>query len=241
MAYVLETCKAGRSIEVIKYHTYRYPGITPKESGRVPKEKITSAQQMKINSRKATKNMRRLLNHNFHKGDYLITLDYRKSDRPRDSRTMQEHVKRFLSRIRYLAKKNGITLKYLYVKEIGKRGAAHIHMVISEIPVKWIREAWEYGGIDIKPLYTDTYEDIAEYFSKYADKTIETEGELIGKRYYPSRTLDKPKVIKKIISSKSFNKRMKDIPGYWVDKRQTYEGTTVMGYRYMQITYVRDE
>lgn len=241
MAYIKEVCKAGCSIEVRKYHTWRYPGVTPPEGKRCEKSKLTTEQQMAINVRKAKTEMRRLLNHNFHKGDYLLGLDYRKDERPQNSVQMQKHVSKFLSKLRYKCKKAGITLKYLYVKEIGKRGAAHVHMVINEIPIKWIREAWMHGGIDVKPLYTSTYEDIAEYFSKYSNKTIETEGQLIGKRYYPSRTLLRPKVTKKIISSKSFNKRIKEIPGYSVDKNRTFEGTNILGYRYMEIAYIRDE
>lgn len=241
MAYIKEICKAGCSIEVRKYHTWRYPGITLPESERSAKGKVTTEKQNQINIRNATTQMRRLLNHNFHKGDYLLGLDYRKGERPKDSVQMQEHVSKFLNKIRYRCKKEGMVLKYLYVKEIGKRGAAHVHMVLNEIPIKWIQDAWTHGGYDIKPLYTQTYEDIAEYFSKYSNKTIETEGQLIGKRYYPSRTLDKPKVIKKIISSKSFNKRIKDIPGYWIDKNRTWMGTNILGYRYMEIAYIRDE
>ena len=238
MAYIKETCIAGCTIEVRKYHTWRCPGKS--EGRRGDKKQLTTAQQEAINARIATTQMRRLLNANFHQGDYLLGLDYRKEERPSNSTQMQEHVSKFLQKIRYQCKKADIKLKYLYVKELGPRGAAHIHMVLNEIPVTWIRKAWMHGGIDIKPLYTDTYEDIAEYFSKYSNKTIETEGKLIGKRYYPSRTLDKPKIVKKLIRSKSFNKRIKEVPGYWIDKNHTYEGETALGYRYMQIMYVRD-
>ena len=239
MAYIREVCVAGDTVEICKYHTVRTMG--KREGPRAKKEKPSCECQMKINSRKAKKNMRRLLNHNFYMGDLLVTLDYRKENAPSDSSQMQDHMKKFLVALRKLFKKAGKVLKYLYVKEIGPRGSRHIHIVMSKCDSDWLLQCWKWGGIDIKPLHTRTYEKIAEYFSKYSDKTIETEGELVGKRYYPSRTLDKPLVIKKVIRRKDFNKRITDMKGYTLDKNSVQEGVTDMGYRYFSVMYIRDE
>lgn len=235
MPYYEEICRAGKTIEIAKYHSYRY---RCKGEKRNKKKKLTSEAQEKINQRQAVKKLRRLMNHNFCDNDYLITLDYRPEERPEDSRKMQRDITDFLKRLRKVYRKNNAILKYIYVKERGKRGAAHIHIMINDCSgeniSKIIKACWVRGRNHVNILDTDgQYGKIAEYFVKYSIRTEETEGELIGKRYYPSRSLEKPIVKKRIIRRvNTFREQIKNIEGYYLEKESVLSGITEEGYHF---------
>ncbi len=239
MPYYEEICAAGKTIEYSKYHSYRYPC---KGERRGKKIRATCEAQEKINQRQAEKKLRRLMNHNFCDDDYLIKLDYDKLLRPKDSVGMQQDMKDFLKRLRKVYKKNDQVLKYIYVKEIGPKGAHHVHMMVSCCGDKNIaailKECWVKGGVHIDPLNTDgQYAKIASYFVKYADKTIKTEGKLVGKRYYPSKNLERPKVIKRIIRRvNTFYEKIREKRGYYLEPDSILSGQTRDGYDYFSYT-----
>ena len=89
MAYIMEVCRAGVTIEVIKKHSRRYP---PPGSRREKKKKPTPEAQEAVNARNAETRIRRDMNHNFRPGDLYITLDYARENRPEDGSEMREHV-----------------------------------------------------------------------------------------------------------------------------------------------------
>lgn len=185
MPYIKETCIAGKTVEISKYHSQRW---NRKGEKRKPATEMTTVGQEKINTRQASKKLRRLMNANFEDGDLYLTLDFRPQCRPSGSAAMQTMISKFIKAMRKAmeAAGNHTLLKYIYVKEIGPRGAAHAHMVISLREVELIRKCWPYGGIHVEPLNTDgQYADLAEYFIKYSDKTAATEGRLVGKRWQP--------------------------------------------------------
>lgn len=235
MPYYEEICHAGKTIEIHKYHSYKYPC---KGERRNKKEKLTCEAQEKINQRQAVKKLRRLMNHNFCDNDYLITLDYRPEERPKDSKQMQKDISDFLKRLRRVYKSHDTVLKYIYVKERGKKGAAHVHIMLNDCNREnisvIIKNCWIKGRGHVNILDTDgQYGKIAEYFVKYSIKTEETEGELIGKRYYPSRTLEKPVVKKRIIRRvNTFREKIKDIKGYYLEKDSVLSGITGEGYHF---------
>lgn len=239
MPYYEEVCRAGKTIEYCKYHSYRYPCKGEKRGKKI---KITCITQEKINQRQAEKKLRRLMNHNFCDDDYLIKLDYKLQLRPKSSIEMQRDMTIFLKKIRKIYKKSGMILKYIYVKEIGPRGASHVHMMISNCGDRNIaailKECWDKGGIHIDPLNTDgQYAKIASYFIKYADKTVKTEGKLVGKRYYPSKNLERPKVIKRIIRRvNTFYEKIKKKKGYYLEEDSVLSGQTRDGYDYFSYT-----
>jgi hypothetical protein len=239
MPYYLEVCRAGKTIEFCKYHSYKYPCKGEKRGKRV---KTTCETQEKINLRRAEKNLRRLMNHNFCDDDFLITLDYFKKERPEDSKGMQADISNFLRKLRRIYKKENEVLKYIYTKEIGPRGAAHVHMMISRCGDKnlaaILKDCWSKGGVHVDALWSDgQYAQIAAYFVKYANKTIETEGELVGKKYYPSRNLKRPKVTKKIIQGvNTYYEKVKEKAGYYLEKDSVVSGQTVGGYGYFSYT-----
>lgn len=237
MPYIKETCVAGKTIEVRKYHSYRY-GV--KGQIRSKRKKPTKEQQRQINLKNATTQLRRILNATFadENGDILLTLDYKPEYRPKDSTEMQKHAKEFFRRMRREYARRGVILKYVYTKEIGPRGASHIHAVITHIDTKVIKRCWDYGGFDAKPLWTDgQYAKIANYFVKYSAKTEETEGKLVGKRYYASRNVIRPEPVKEIITrSNSFRATPREEKGYYIEKDSIQRGINELGYEYLAYT-----
>lgn len=240
MPHIVETCVAGNTIEINKYYSPRYHR---KGEKRAVKEKLTSEAQRKVNLRKAIKELRRLMNHNFKDGDYLVRLDFFRQQSPAGSEQMQEMIKAFIRKLRTQFRKRGMELKYIYVKEVGPRGGRHVHMMMSKCDLDIIRRCWPHGGIHVDPLNTNgQYRKIAEYFVKYSSRTEETEGRLIGKRWYGSRNLSRPQVSKRIVSANSFRKQIRVKKGYILDKDSVVNGISeITGYEYFSYTLIKAE
>lgn len=241
MPYIKEVCVAGDTIEVCKYYTYR---IGVKGEKREKREKPTSEAQKKVNQRKAEKELRRLMNANFKNGDALVRLDFR--ERPVGSEEMQGIMAKAIRKLRREYSKEGKPLKYIYVKEVGPKGSRHVHMVLSKEGMDVLDvllRCWPYGNIHIDPLNTaPQFAKIASYFIKYAAKTEETEGKLIGKRWYASRNLTKPKVTKRIIRSNRFRETVMKKEGYILEKDSVRSGISEFtGFQYFSYTLLRWE
>lgn len=239
MPYIKEVCVAGKTIEVCKYYSVRWHSVGEKRGQRA---KETSEAQKKVNQRQASKTLRRILNHNFTDGDLLVRLDFSKN-KPKDSNEMQSLMSKAIRKLRKAYKRLGKELKYVYVKEIGSKGGRHVHMVINKCDTDTLRNCWEHGGIHIDPLISNgEYSKIADYFIKYAAKTEETEGELIGKRWYASRNIKKPIVKKRVISANKFNKKIKDKKGYTVLKDSVRSGfSDITGFEYFTYTLIKTD
>lgn len=240
MPYIKETCVAGNTVEISKYYTVRFH---PKGEKRQARHKKTTEQQQKVNQRKAQKELRRLMNANFVDGDLLVRLDFH-NRRDIEADEMQQLISKATRKMRAELKKEGIDLKYIYVKEIGPRGGKHIHMMMSYCSSKTIVKCWPYGGVQIQPLFSEgQYSKVAEYFIKYADKTEKlVKGELVGKRWYASRNLVKPKITKKVISANQFRKEAKPKKGYYLDKESIREGVSQLtGFEYFSYTLVKTD
>lgn len=238
MPYIEEVCVAGQTVEVTKYYSFR---VHTKGEKRQASGDATSEAQKKINQRRAGIKLRRLMNNNFRDGDYLIRLDFHEVH-PNTSEEMQTLTSNFIRRLKREYQKTGIDLKYIYVKELGSRGGRHIHLLVNQNSPDLIRRCWGYGGIHIDPLISNgQYRKIAEYFIKYASKTEETEGKLIGKRWYASRNLIPPKVRKKVITSNTFRNKVKLLKGYYLDAdTERYGISETTGYEYFSYTLIKD-
>lgn len=235
MPYIEETCVAGNTIEKCRYYTSR---VHTEGIKREKKEKPTGEAQKKVNQRKAVKNLRRLMNCNFKDGDYLVRLDFHNMPEI-DAETMQGMITKALRNIRGKKKE----VRYIYVKEMGKRGSRHIHLMISKIDADLLRKYWPHGGIHIDPLISHgQYSKIAEYFVKYANRTEESQGELIGKRWYGSRNLVKPKITKKVILAHRFRDDIRVKKGFYLDKESVRQGICELtGYEYMAYTMIKTD
>ena len=126
--------------------------IHPPGATRSEKMKDTKESQKKINLRKAITELTILMNANFVPGDYHITLTYERDKRAETVEEAKRDRKIFLDRLRRRMKKEKEICKYIVVTEVGVRGALHHHMVMNQVPVEWIRQAWKHGRIDIRPL-----------------------------------------------------------------------------------------
>ena len=238
MPYMEYICVAGKVTEVIRTFTYR---VHTKGEKRAEKEELTSEAQKRVNLRMAERKMRWKMNANFQDGDFLVRLDFYKIKFPFSSEQMQEYMEMFLRKLRAGFKKAGDELKYIYVKEIGPRGGRHIHIVMNKCDTDLIRKSWPHGGVHIDPLNSGgQYRKIAAYFIKYAAKTEETEGKLIGKRWYPSRNLKQPKIYKHIIRAGHFRAQVKEKPGYYIDKDTVIHGiSNFTGFEYFSYALIK--
>lgn len=235
--YYQETCYAGDTVEICKYHaSYNRAKGQPRQKRKKP----TSEEQFKVNERQAEKKLRRLINHNFHPGDYHLTLSYKKELRPENKEGLKKDIRRFHNRVRKEYRKRGLPYKYIHVFEIGKRGAMHHHMVVNQIDIDILRKAWDKGRIKVSPLDdTGQYSELASYLIKYSSVMLRSENRLQGKRWNPSRNLDKPKIVKKPVHRNTFQKVPREKKGYYIDKNLSCDFVDTAGYRHMQTVYVK--
>ena len=242
MAYVEMTVVAGNTIEKKYYHCYK---ARDKNMQRAPKAKETSWQMEEVNRRNAEDKLRWILNTNFKEGDYHLVLNYkRKPGAPyRTSEEMKHDKDVFLRRMRAVYRKADLEFKYVYVFEIGEKGSRHIHIVQNEISLAECRKCWEHGRVTCTPLDEHgDYRLLANYLMKYSDKTFRTVGRLMGKRYSCSRNMTEPKIIRTVVRrANTYRRRVKTLPGYFVDVETIREGVDAFGYYFFKYTMVRLE
>lgn len=238
MGYYRQTVRAGRTVEIRKYFSARM-GVHCRNS---PGKEPTSEETRASNLRRIEQRLRWLLNENFRDGvDALCTLSWRKGEAPEDSKTMKRAVVNFLARLKRKYRKAGKELRYVYTMEIGPKGSRHIHIVLNDVDLRELREAWGPGPVNVQPLNTDgQYGRIAAYFIKYSEKTEQTEGQKVGRRYCPSLNLRKPRIKVERISRGTF-KEPQERKGWYMDKDHTRYGTNPMdGRLFSEVLYVRD-
>lgn len=250
MPYVERRVTAGKVIEVDRYYTGRWhaEGVT-----RGVSVKPTQEAQKRINTRKAERTLRILLNANFVDGDLHLDVGYIRnrftSDRTREE--MREDARQFLRELRKVYKKSGHILKYIHVMEEGSKGARHHHFVINQpgIDTRLIQQAWNkvYEGrskIHFSPLDTKgDYSRLASYLIKYTSRVLGTEEAMQGKRYNCSRNLIRPEPEYKIIKNRNqFSREPKCKKGYYIDKDSIECGISnaeYFGFEYLHYRMVR--
>lgn len=238
MPYRHERCKAGRTIQ----HTYYYaPRADTKEGSRRKKKNKTSEAQKKVNSRQAVKKLTWILNENFDGTSLYLTWSYDKDKRPDGKEALRADIDRLLRDIRKIYKAEERAAKYVWVAEVGERGAAHIHMVLNGVDTTKLKKCWDKGWITIKPLDdSGQYRKLANYFVKYSEKTMKTCEGFSGKRYNTSKNLKIPQPTKTTIRSRNAYSHTIEIPcGYYVDKDSIAEAWhEVTGYMYFTYTLI---
>lgn len=248
MPYVESITKAGKTIEVERYFTSRYKMQGIKRGDKV---RPTTEQQEKVNTRKAEKKLRILMNANFGYGDYHVELCYvRKKGEPyRTKDQMRKDMDDFLRECRKRYKEAAGALKYIHVMEIGERGARHHHLVMNRIDIKILQECWykAYEGhsrVMVYPLDdSGNYAKLAAYFIKYTDKhRKEEDGALQDKRWNCSKNLVRPEPEINIITDREqFRMEPKGRKGYYIDKDSISIGVhspEYYGYGYMRYILV---
>ena len=244
MPYIKEICIAGSVITVRRYHTLRYNCKGEKRENR---EKLTTEKQEAINRRLAERKLAAKMNANFTDDTgMLVTFTYAKDSRPPTLDDMSDDIRNLLKNMRREFKNIG-PLKYIYVKELGTKGAHHIHMIMSVCDVRVLKKCWCHGFVHVRPLDSDNdYTRIAEYFVKYADKTEKTLGRRVGKRWNSSRNLKEPVVIKKVVNANTFAEKTRrstirkyEEQGFYFVKDSERSGISELGFRYYEAKFRR--
>ena len=128
----------------------------------------------------------------------------------------------FIKRLNYAVDENNL-LKYVVVIEFQKRGAIHYHTIffnLKFIKKETLAELWRYGHIKIKAI--ENVNNVGAYISKYMSKNL-ADSRLDGlKRYFPSRYLHRPIVIKDHIKATRISKL---IPQKFLTKEKDFESS----------------
>ena len=112
--YILETCKAGSTIEVRKMCVW---GKRERGARRKKKQKPSTEEQLAANLKNAIRKLTRIMNTNFGPEDYHLVLSYRKEEKPDSWEGMAADVREFLKKLRKEYKKQGIHWGYVLVME----------------------------------------------------------------------------------------------------------------------------
>jgi hypothetical protein len=264
MPYILEECKAGNTIEIRKYYT---PRINAKGGSRIKNLKPTKEAMKKVNYRKAERELRRLMNHNFTKQARHITLTF---DSPPTLQELQTAVTKYIRKLRDISvkinkekstkkvqkqkhvknskkrkntKKVQSELKYIYVLGAGPV-RRHAHILIQGLSTEELEDAWSYGHVNVQRCYSDDLRKLAAYFMRNAEDTrneMEKAGLRPGRRWNASRNLKKPKAKKKIIQANEYRAEAIERKGYYVDKESVFEGISAFtGLAFYEYTLIRE-
>jgi hypothetical protein len=251
MAYIKKTVKAGKTMEIIKYHDRAHG---KKGGPRQKRKNPTSLRQELANRRRAENRLRWLLNANFKDGDLSLTCTYvrRAGEEPISPEEMKKHMKKFLSRLRVEYRKAGKELKYIHVMEVGERGARHHHLVVNYLDERIIQRVWESVYPDPRPdrkasfirqqmLNTNgQYGKLASYLIKQTSAKLHDEDAMMKKSWTCSRNLTKPDVKTEVVGASTFRKEPTAPKGWYIEpdsiRRSTDpDGYDWMSYRMMQI------
>lgn len=216
MPYIKMTVKAGNDEYTYKYHTHRYA----KKSERGKNIRPTTKEQKKINKRLAYRKRQWTISSNFERGDWYITLTYRKNERPEDNKAAAKILSDTLGKLRRKLKRKGIPLYYISSTERGTKGAVHHHLIIkNNFDIGMLIELWKLGRVDSVSVYTDSMAELGAYFTKdieggkHANKQAVKAKETI---YGASRNLKKPKITKQVVKAKTFSDVPTNKKGYTI-------------------------
>lgn len=238
MPYVKEVCYAGDSVETRKYFSSRYKS---EKWDRQKSKKPTTEEMERVNEQNAERKLMRLLRCNFKRNDWYLTFTYRKDERPETVEKAKDNLKKLKRKLRALYKKNKTELKYIFVTEYENK-AIHHHAVVNYLDMREIQKVWPYGTIKPKLLYTEDgyFKKLAEYLIKETKRTFKKKETVSRKRWESSRNLEKPKIVKKIISANSWREKVREKKGYKIiDQYNGFHEFT--GCPYQEYTMVRRE
>lgn len=247
MPYMEKRVVAGQTIEICRYYTTK---TGAPEGVRAKKEKPTSERIAKNNARKREDWLRQIMNTNFTDTGFLsCTLTYRKGEEPESIRQVRDDAADFAKRFRKCAREFGLEPKYIYTIGAGPH-RRHIHITVSKLPdLAILAGCWIHGHVNATPLYTHgQYRDLAHYYLMNAEDTRRQEeelGEKPGRRFICSHNLDKPKITKKLITSKEFRAepiQRSERSKYYIEKDSVWYGICeYTGLPYLRYTLMRLE
>ena len=204
--WAIRTWRAGPVGEKIKFWV---PGRRPEGKGAVKRDR--SLKKAAQNLQNAIKMLARLINENFLEGDLLAGLDYSDAALQRlrnqiqgwdamneaerqeaEWKAARQNLTRFIRKLRDLAKKRGIELRYITITsdldgETGEVARVHHHLIVNREAKQLLSEVWHDGGLDYEPLSAQPdYTPIAAYLIRQV-RHVED-----AKKYTSSRNLRRP-------------------------------------------------
>lgn len=247
------------SFDFSNEYAYKYAGrYGASGEKRAKKVKPTPEQIRKQNQTNRVNKLRRLIKANFKVDDIWATLKFQKGTRVTVEQ-LNECIKKFIAYLKYRYKKISQDFKWIYRKEIGRRGGAHVHFIINRSEGgdtdKLIKKAWKKAGgysVNYECLYEQGgYEDLAEYIAKLPDEQVDNQLSLFPeeerkqfKAYSCSRNLIRPEPEVKECRRRTVRKLIENgpaaTPGYYIDKNSIYCGTNPFtGMSYYRYTEYR--
>ena len=186
MGYRTQTIKAGRMLEI---NCYPLLGRSQEAKAREALRNRTPQEVQRANARRAERRIARLVNANFDRGDYHITLTYA-GDAPGYDRAKRD-VANYIRRVNRARERAGLpACKYIYAVEDvaeGRQVRTHTHLILSGgLPRERMEKLWGKGYANTLALEPDErgLEGIAKYLIKAQSGR---------KRWIPSRNLKKPR------------------------------------------------
>lgn len=255
MPYInTETIFANGDIRVEKCFSLRYG----KKGKRGCNVSTTGETQKKINQRRAAQRREDLIYNNFSEGDLWVTLTYPRGLRPaseeeahKTAMKLMRKIKRKYRDVKYFLEtetnEKGNHHHHIFFSWSGytkvirfKDNEGEEHESIVPMTGKDLIDAWKEligmeknhsGGGKVKEIYNLSNGDLLNYFSKQIPKTNtedSDEDEYLPKKYSHSRNLKAPKVVRRIISNKSWRKTPAPRKGFEIT--DLWNGTDQIGY-----------
>lgn len=231
--FIREICVAGACIDV----TLKY-SVRAGQGQRAARSNPTREAVMKNNDKVAAKELTRLMNSNFHPGDWHITLTY--DDEAPSEQEAKKELRNFIRRMGREFEKAGREFKWIAVTEY-KNHRIHHHIVMSFCDAQTIRRQWKRGIVRFTALdRSRNYKRLAEYFIKETTKTMREPGNETKKRWTSSRNLTRPIVKREIVQARAMHEQPKAFKGYQIDedsiRRYEHPFTGIEHLEYMMIS-----
>lgn len=192
---------------------------------RQRKRKRTPEDMERQNRQNRARHVQLLILGNFKEG-WHCTLTYAKDARPETAEQAKIDLAKFHRRMKAKFKKAGFEYKWIAVTEIGKKGAAHHHLILEDIHTesfttqRAVAECWQYQTNFSMLFENGKYEALADYLTKKESKE-----EVPGCKVSHSRNLILPKKKKKRMKSKTWMLDPKIPNGWELVKGSLWNGT----------------
>ena len=240
-------------------HEYTFRGTCGKKGEKRSKRtKATAEQIKKQNQYNKEKRLDRKMRANFTEGESTyVTLTYKVELRPESMETFKTDRKDFIEALRREYKKAGIPFKWISRAEIGKRGAAHLHFLINDIPgvnmIALVSKYWTKGRPMLKPVDDLNSGQLAEYFTKLSPQDMKGQLTWLSESdqkaitaYSCSRNLINTEPEIKKCSRRTVEKQIRDgikpTPGFEVLQDSVRYGINPFtGYSYLHYKEVKTE
>lgn len=223
-----------------KYHSWKCQAKKENRQ-RLPKEKITSTWQMKINARHRIEKFVRLALDNFRVGDSYLTATFSQDMDPEE---VKKEVEKFKRRLRRIFKKRGQEFKHISVIENNgtHRGRPHVHLLVPAIgaqDIAAVEEAWPHGHVKFA-MYKGKLSDAQKLMAYFCKEEV---NRLTGSgRVMTSKNLVRNPPSRKVVSrSDTYRDVIKPPKGYEVVESLTRVTYTRDGYPLQIAVYERKD